>query len=122
MNLGLVNFPESFNTRFVLTLEQDMNRLFKSNAKVDNVPQSDAKIFIYEARYISYPQIKLDKNFEVCFNSTLKSKKALRTGIRMTHYQHSFEINTGTQSINANFVGNYANNESIRNWLDKKNI
>ena len=104
MDLSLVNFPESFNTRFILTLEQDINGLFESNAKVDNGHKPEAKIIIYEAPYISYPQIKLDKNFEVYFNSTLRAKNVLRTGTRMMPYHQSFEINTGTQSINVNFV------------------
>ena len=81
-----------------------MKRFFESNAKVDNVPQPDAKIIIYEAPYICYPQIKLQENLEVYSNSSLRAKKALRTGIRMTPYQQSFEINTGTQSIYVNFV------------------
>ena len=71
-----------------------MNRLFESNAKVDNVPQPDVKIIISEAPYIFCPQIRLEENFKVYFNSTLRAKKALRTRIRMTPYQKSFEINT----------------------------
>ena len=103
MDLGLVNFPESFNTRFFVILEQEMNRLFELNATVHNVPQPDAKIIIYEVPYISYPQIKLDKNLETYFNSNVRAKKALRTGIKMTTYQQCFEINIGTQRINVNF-------------------
>ena len=81
-----------------------MNRLFKRNAKIYNVPQRNAKIIICEVPYISCPQIKLDKSFEVYCISILQAKKALRTGSRMTPYQQSFEINTGTQNINENFV------------------
>ena len=44
-------------------------------------------------------------NFEVYFNSSLRSKKFLRTGIKMTSYQQSFEISTGMQSVNVNFIG-----------------
>ena len=40
-----------------------MNRLFESNAKVDNVPQPDVKIIISEAPYIFCPQIRLEENF-----------------------------------------------------------
>ena len=39
------------------------------------------------------------------FNSVLRSKKALRTGIKMTPYQQPFEINVGSQSLVVNFVG-----------------
>ena len=74
-----------------------MNRLLESNAKFNPIPQPDAKIIIYEAPYISYPQTELDENFEVYFNSTLSAKKALRTGIRMTPYQEFFEINISTK-------------------------
>ena len=81
-----------------------MNRLFESNTKVTPIPQLDAKIIIDEAPYISYPQIKFYENFEVYFNSTLRSQKTMRTRIRMMPYQLSFKINTGTQSINVSFV------------------
>ena len=54
---------------------------------------------------MSYPLIKLNENFEVYFNATLRSKKALRTGIKMTPYQQPFEISAGTQSINVGFIG-----------------
>ena len=75
------------------------------NARVDNVvSQPEIKIIIYEVPYISYPQIKLDENFEVYFNSALRAQESLRAGIRMTPYQQPFEFNTGTQWINGNFV------------------
>ena len=105
MYIGLVNFPIAFGMRFIFTLEQDLNKLFKSKAKASPIPEPDAKIIIYEASFISYPQIKLNENFDVYFNAILKSKKALRTGIQMTPYQRSSEINVGTQSINAGFIG-----------------
>ena len=74
IDLGLVSFPIAFDTRFIFTLEQDMNKLFESNAKVNSVPQPDVKIIIYEVPFISYPQLKLNENFEVFFDSTLRSK------------------------------------------------
>ena len=58
-----------------LTLELDINRLFESNAKIDNGSQPGTKIIIYQAPYISYSQIKLDKNSEAYFNSSLRAKK-----------------------------------------------
>lgn len=74
------------------------------NARADNVPQPEIKIIISEVPYTYYPQIKLDENFEVYFNSTLRAQESLRAGIRMTPYQQPFEFNTGTQSINEDFV------------------
>ena len=100
----MVNFPISFDTRFIFTLEQDLNKLFESKVKINPIAEPDAKIIICKASFISYPQIKLNENFEVYFNSILRSKKALRTGMQMTPYQHSSEINVGTQSINVGFI------------------
>ena len=51
-----------------------MNRLYESNAKTDNGSQPDTKIIIHQAPYISYSQIKLNKNSEVYFNSSLRAK------------------------------------------------
>ena len=34
VDIGLVNFPIAFDTRFISTLLQDLNKLFESNAKV----------------------------------------------------------------------------------------
>ena len=39
------------------------------------------------------------------FQLSLNVKKPLRTGIKMTPYQQSFEINIGLQSFVVNFVG-----------------
>ena len=105
VDLDLVNFLIAFDTRFIFTLEQDINKLFESNAKVNPIPELDAKVIMYKAPFISYPPIKLNENFDVYFNSTLRSKKALQRGIQMTSYQQSFETNVSTQTININFVG-----------------
>ena len=55
--------------------------------------------------YISYPQITLENNFLAYSNRILRSRSALRTGVISSPYQQSFEINTGTQSLKANFLG-----------------
>ena len=60
--------------KIYLTPELDMNRLYESNAKTDNGSQPDTKIIIHQAPYISYSQIKLNKNSEVYFNSSLRAK------------------------------------------------
>ena len=73
--------------------------------KVNPISEPDAKIATFETSFISYPEIQLNKNFEVYFNSVLRSKKALRTGTEMTPYQQPFEINVGSQSLVVNFVG-----------------
>ena len=37
LHLGLVNFPKKTDTKFIFTLESKMNKLFETNAKVDNI-------------------------------------------------------------------------------------
>ena len=49
--------------------------------------------------FISSPEIQLNEKFEVYFNSALRSKNVLRTGIKITPYQKSFEINVGSQKL-----------------------
>ena len=75
IDLGLANFPISFDTRYILTLEQDLNKLFESKKKVNPIPEPAAKIITFETPFISYPEIHLNKNFAVYFNSVLRSKK-----------------------------------------------
>ena len=86
-DLGLVNFPEKNDTRFIFTLESNMNKLFKSNVKVDTIPASpDVQIIYHDTSYISYQQITMDENFQVCFNATLRSKKRyLELGCNFHH-------------------------------------
>ena len=62
-------------------------------------------MIIFETPFISYPQIQFNENFGVYFYSVLRSKKALRTEIKMNPYQQSFENNVGLQSLVVNFVG-----------------
>ena len=38
VDLGLVNFAMKTDTKFLFTLQRNMNKLFESNAKVDNIP------------------------------------------------------------------------------------
>ena len=54
-SLGLVNFPHKTDTPFLFKLENNINRLFKTNAKLDNIPNvPDAQIIFYDTPYISY--------------------------------------------------------------------
>ena len=72
---------------------------------VTSIPEPDSKIIILEKPFISYPEIQLNENFQVYFNSALRSKHVQRTRIKMIPYQQSFETNVGLQSLVANFVG-----------------
>ena len=103
-SLGLVNFPHKIDTRFLFTLESNLNRSFETNAKLHNIPnESDVQVIFHGTPYISYPQITLDDNFLVYLNTILRSRTALRTGVFLSPYQQSLEINLGTQSLKVNF-------------------
>ena len=103
-SLGLVNFPHEIDMRFLFMLENSQNRLFETNAKLDNIPnEPDAQIIFHDKPYISYPQITLDDNFLAYLNAILRSRSALRTGVILSPYQQGFEINVGTQSLKVNF-------------------
>ena len=85
LSLGLVNFAYQLDTRFIFTLETNLNRLFESNAKV-NIPDTpDAQIVFHDTPYISYRQITLKDNFLVYANGVLRVRGALRTGVLLIH-------------------------------------
>ena len=57
---GLVNFVMKTGTKFLFMLERNMNRLFESNAKVDNISADpDALIQFNDRPYIVYQEINL---------------------------------------------------------------
>ena len=92
-SLGLVNFSHKIDTQFLFTLENNLNRLFEMNTKLDNIPnEPDAQIIFHDTTYISYSQITLDDNFLTYLNTILRSHSALRTGVILSPYQQSFEM------------------------------
>ena len=106
VDLGLVNFSFKTNTKIILTLERNMNKLFESNKKVTAIPENpDALIQFYNRPYISYQEINLTKGASIYFTGILRSEAALRQGLLPSPYQQFFEINTGTQSFTCIFKG-----------------
>ena len=84
-SLGLVNFPHKIDTRFLFTLESNLNRSFETNAKLHNIPnESDAQVIFHGTPYISYPQIILDDNFLVYLNTILRSRSVKNRGLFVT--------------------------------------
>ena len=74
--------------------------------KLDNIPNKpDAQIIFHDTQYISYPQITLEDNFLSNLNTILRSRSVLRTGVILSPYQQSFEINVGIHSLKVNFRG-----------------
>ena len=106
VDLGLVNFSMKTDTRIIITLERNMNKLFESNKKVTAIPESpDALIQIYDRPYISYQEISLTKGADLHFTGILRSETALRQGVLPSPYQQLFEVNTGTQDFTCTFKG-----------------
>ena len=115
VDVGLVNFPTAFNTKFTFNLEQNRNKLFESRDRLANLAggaaaplptgQPDADIFFHGTPYMQYEQIKLNDTFNKYVTKALQSKRVLRTGIKPTPFQKTFEINTGIQSLIVEFKG-----------------
>ena len=106
-NLGKVNQPIRFNTKWRITFEQDMQRLFKANTNLGaaaGLPDTvDAKIILKSTPYLLYTQFKLDTNFRNYLETALVSESKLRTGTQKTPYQKSYELIAGAQSRTINF-------------------
>ena len=53
VDLGLINFAEKTDTKFLFTLERNMNKLFESKEKVTAIPdEPDALIQFHDTPYI----------------------------------------------------------------------
>ena len=87
VDLGLVNFTEKTDIKFIFTLETNLNKLFEPNAKEDIPSSPNAEITFHDTPCISYQQITLDDNFQSYLNATLRAKKAIRTGAQLSLYQ-----------------------------------
>lgn len=118
VSLGLVNFAYQIDTRFIFTLETNLNWLFENDAKQSIPDTPEAQIIYHDPPYISYPQITLSDNFLAYYNGVLRATGALRTGVLFSPYQQSFELNTGVQSLNVDFKGMNAEIE----WLESSVI
>ena len=105
-DLGKVNFAVTTNTKIVLTLERNMNKLFESNKKVAATPDnSDALINVYDRPYISYQEINLTQQASLYGTGILRSETALRQGVLPVPFQQEFEVSTSTQNFTCTFKG-----------------
>ena len=107
-DMGVVNQCFKFNTKYIVTLETDMQRLFQTNinqAANSILSTVDASIVFTSAPYILYEQFILENNFRTYLEGTMISKHVLRAGIKPTPYQKSVELVTGTESRVVNFQG-----------------
>ena len=105
-DLGKVNFAMKTDTRIIITLERNLNKLFESNKKVAAIPDNpDALIQIYDRPYVSYQEISLTQGADIYFTGILRSETALRQGVLPSPYQQVFEVNTGRQDFTCTFKG-----------------
>ena len=94
------------NTKIIITLERNMNKLFESNKKVATIPTDpDALTQVYDRPYISYQEISLTKRADIYFTGILRSETASRQGVLESPYQQEFEVNTWTQDFTCTFKG-----------------
>ena len=115
VDLGLVNLPTSFDTKLIFNLEQKLSKLFECKAKLPNkagggaadlaTTDPDANIYWNSIPYIQYELVKLNDTFDAYLRKTLQSKRVLRTGIKPTPYQKSYEVTVGTQTNVVEFKG-----------------
>ena len=106
VDLGLVNFAMKTDTKILITLERDLNKLFETNVKAAAIPtEPNAIINIYDRPYISYQELNLTKTADIYLSGILRSETALRQGVLPSPYQQLFEINKGTQIFTCTFKG-----------------
>ena len=114
VDLGLVNLPTACDVKLIFNLEQKLSKLFESKAKLPNVgtaaaplptTEPDANVYWHTTPYIQYEQVKLNDTFNKYITKALQSKRVLRTRVKPTPFQKSFEVNVGTQSHVVEFKG-----------------
>ena len=85
-----------------------MEKLFESRKVLVTaaaIPSADDQIIFTKAAFIQYEQILLDKNFRQHLKTIMVSKKILRMGAQKNPLQKTYEISTGTDSLNVEFLG-----------------
>ena len=106
--LGFVNQPVKFNTKWRIIFESDMSRLFESKAQLATaataIPTPDAKIILDSAPYLFYHQFNLEDTYRTYLEGALVSSRKLRGGLKLFPYQKSYEIVIGGQSKTFTFT------------------
>ena len=115
VDLGLVNFAKKADTKFLFTLQRNMNKLFETTKKAAAIPdEPDALIQFQDRSYISYQKLNLTKTFDIYFSGILRAETALRMGVLPAPYQQLFDINKGIQALTVTFKGGLRQFE----WLE----
>ena len=108
-DIGKINFPTKIDYRIKLFLETNMSKLFESRKVLASTtkaaPEPDFAILFTRTPFIQYEQILLDKNFRQHLETIMVSKKIIRMGAQKTPIQKTYEIKTGSDSLNVQFLG-----------------
>ena len=107
-DIGKIIFPTKIDYRIKLFLETNMDKLFESRkvlAANSAIPDADAEIIFTRAPFIQYQQFLLNKHFRQHLKTIMISKIILRTGAQKTPIQKTYKINTGSDSLNIEFLG-----------------
>ena len=106
VDLGLANFAMKTDTKFLFSLQRNMNKLLETRTKADSIPdEPDAWIQFHDWSYIAYQEINLTQTFDIYLSGVLRSETALRMGVLPSPYQSMSEINKGMQSLTVTFKG-----------------
>ena len=113
-DIGKINFPTKIDYRIKLFLETNLAKLFESRKVLASTPTTaptpDAEIIFTRATFIQYEQILLDKNFRQHLETIMVSKKKIiRMGAQKTPIQKMYEIKTGSDPLNVEFLGQIDN-------------
>ena len=107
-DIGKINFPTKVDYRIKLQLETSMAKLFESKKLLSSTTTTaldpDVDILFTRAQFIQYEQILLDKNFRQHLETIMVSKKIIRMGAQKTPIQKTYEIKTGSDSLNVEFL------------------
>ena len=107
-NIGYVNTPIKFNTKWRLTFETNMSRLFESKtnlaAGADYPDTVDAKIILDSAPCLLFHQFSLEDTYRAYFEGAMISNQVLRTSLKFSPYQKSYELVAGAQSKTFTFT------------------
>ena len=85
-----------------------MDKLFESRkvlAANTAIPDVHAEILFTRAPFVRYEQILVDENFRQHLETIMVSKKIVRMSAQKTPIQKTYEINTGSDSLNVEFLG-----------------
>ena len=106
--LGFVNQPVKFNTKWRIIFENDMSRLFESKVQLaaadTAIPTPDPKIILDSAPYLLYHQFALEDTYRTYLEGVMTDKQKLRAGLKLFPYQKSYEIVAGAQSKTFTFT------------------